>query len=83
METEYESLRESNIERNKKFLKDIGLESNVVRENAVAADSQRSKPQKGKRKRKLASETALQDVNSRRSLRIATLPAPSYKVPFH
>ena len=78
MENEYESLRESNIERNKKFLKEIGLESNTMRETHTLAVGNSAKLQK--KKRKFPTPTIEQQVNSRRSLRIATLPVPSYKV---
>ena len=83
MENEYESLRDSNIERNKKFLKEIGLETNVIRSEAAssAASSASNNTVKVKRKRRLpAGAGAEQVVSSRRSMRIATLPAPSYKV---
>lgn len=81
MENEYESLRESNIERNKKFLKDIGLESNIIREHETNNNhASRSDNKIQKKKRKFPTVTAEQAVTSRRSLRIATLPAPSYKV---
>ena len=72
MSNDYESLRESNIERNKRFLQEIGLDRNVVHES-----TRQQEKTKVKRKRKASGE---QNIDSRRSSRIAMLPAPSYKV---
>lgn len=68
---DYGSLREHNIERNKKFLQDIGLDG--------ADDSKLLKVISSRPKRK-RTQDRIEIAPERRSLRIADLPAPSYKV---
>jgi hypothetical protein len=69
---DYGSIRESNIERNRKFLQDIGL---------TAASTDASKPKKsGPKPKRKRTEYDAENVPERRSLRIADLPAPCYKV---
>lgn len=65
----YEEIRQSNIERNKEFLSQIGLNS--------LADTTRIPPAGRKKRPRVDNEEI---VPTRRSLRIAELPAPSYKV---
>mmetsp|Transcript_5175 Transcript_5175/g.8507 ORF Transcript_5175/g.8507 Transcript_5175/m.8507 type:complete len:309 (-) Transcript_5175:102-1028(-) len=76
MENEYEGLRESNIQRNKQFLKEIGLEESVLRNNIAISKQSKGKT---KRKRKLSISEMDVTINSRRSLRLAVLPPTSYK----